>query len=291
MSDKELLAKHNFKFQKKYGQNFLYDPKIPAKIAANCTEGEIAEGEKKDEVIVEIGPGAGILTKELAKRFRAVYAVEIDENLIPILDEALADYDNTTVINRDIMQVNLAEFVSEITENGKYPVSVCANLPYYITTPVIMKLIEECCGFGYITVMVQKEVARRLCAAPTSPDYGAITAEIGLYGSAVKLFDVPSGCFNPRPKVDSAVVRIKLDTPEKYPKDVAAKASVIIKAAFGQRRKTLVNALSGLTGKIRTTDKGELASIITETLGLPGDVRGEKLTAEQFVALARALCV
>ncbi|MBE6706003.1 MAG: ribosomal RNA small subunit methyltransferase A, partial [Ruminococcaceae bacterium] len=241
MSDKDLLQKHNFKFQKKYGQNFLYDPKIPARIAENCTEGEFPENGKKDEVIVEIGPGAGILTKELAKRFRSVSAVEIDENLIPILAESLADFDNVTVTNKDIMQVDLPQFVKEITDDGKYNVSVCANLPYYITTPVIMKLIEECCGFRYITVMVQKEVARRLCAKPGTDDYGAITAEIGLYGSAVKLFDVPAGCFNPRPKVDSAVVRIKLEYPSKYPKDDAKNASTLIKAAFGQRRKTLVN--------------------------------------------------
>lgn len=291
MSDKDLLQKHNFKFQKKYGQNFLYDPKIPAKIAENCTEGEFPEGGKKDEVIVEIGPGAGILTKELAKRFYKVSAVEIDENLIPILAESLADFDNITVINRDIMEVNLPEFAAEITENGKFPVSVCANLPYYITTPVIMKLIEECCGFRYITVMVQKEVARRLCAGPESPDYGAISAEIALYGSAVKLFDVPAGCFNPRPKVDSAVVRIKLDVPEKYPKELTAKASPLIKAAFGQRRKTLVNALSSLGDKIVTTDKTELAGIISETLGVSGDVRGEKLSADQFVTLAGVLFV
>jgi len=289
MSDKDLLQKHNFKFQKKYGQNFLYDPKIPARIAENCTEGEFPENGKKGEVIVEIGPGAGILTKELAKRFMSVSAVEIDENLIPILAESLADFDNVTVTNKDIMQVNLTEFVREITEDGRYPVSVCANLPYYITTPVIMKLIEECCGFRYITVMVQKEVARRLCAKPDSADYGSITAEIGLYGSAVKLFDVPAGCFNPRPKVDSAVVRIKLENPAKYLKEDTANASTLIKASFGQRRKTLVNALSGLSGKIKTTDKNELSDIISETLGVPGDVRGEKLCADQFVKLARVL--
>lgn len=289
MSDKDLLQKHNFKFQKKYGQNFLYDPKIPARIAENCTEGEFPENGKKDEVIVEIGPGAGILTKELAKRFRSVSAVEIDENLIPILAESLADFDNVTVTNKDIMQVDLPQFVKEITDDGKYNVSVCANLPYYITTPVIMKLIEECCGFRYITVMVQKEVARRLCAKPGTDDYGSITAEIGLYGSAVKLFDVPAGCFNPRPKVDSAVVRIKLEYPSKYPKDDAKNASTLIKAAFGQRRKTLVNALSGLSGKIKTTDKTELADIISETLDVPGDVRGEKLCADQFVKLAKVL--
>lgn len=289
MSDKDLLQKHNFKFQKKYGQNFLYDPKIPAKIAENCTEGDFPQDGKKKEVIVEIGPGAGILTKELAKRFYKVAAVEIDENLIPILAESLADFDNVSVTNRDIMEVDLPEFVREITEEGKYPVSVCANLPYYITTPVIMKLIEECCGFGYITVMVQKEVARRLCANPTSPDYGSITAEIGLYGSATKLFDVPAGCFNPRPKVDSAVVRIKLEKPQKYPKDIAAKASLLIKAAFNQRRKTLANTLQALGDKLVSSDKAELSQIIAQTLGVSPDIRGEKLTADDFVKLARVL--
>ena len=137
--------------------------------------------------------------------------------------------------------------------------------------------------------MVQKEVARRLCAKPDSADYGSITAEIGLYGGAVKLFDVPAGCFNPRPKVDSAVVRIKLENPAKYPEKDARNASTLIKAAFGQRRKTLVNALSGLSGKIKTTDKTELAQIITDTLGVAGDVRGEKLCADQFVQLAKVL--
>lgn len=289
MSDKDLLLKHNFKFQKKYGQNFLYDPKIPAKIAENCTESVTLENGVKEDVIVEIGPGAGILTKELAKRFRFVSAVEIDEALIPILAETLADYKNVTVTNNDIMKIDLAAFVAKITENGKYPVSVCANLPYYITTPVIMKLIEERCGFEYITVMVQKEVAKRLCATPQSEDYGAITAEIGLYGSAKKLFDVPAGCFNPRPKVDSAVVRIKLETTPKYSEDILKKASILIKAAFGQRRKTLANSLSGLAGKIKTTDKAELARIISENLNVSADIRGEKLSSEQFVVLAKVL--
>lgn len=289
MSSKDLLEKHNFKFQKKYGQNFLYDPKIPARIAENCTEGKALSDEKKNEVIVEIGPGAGILTKELAKRFYKVSAIEIDENLIPILAESLAGFDNISVLNADIMEVDLTKFVSRITENGKYPVSVCANLPYYITTPVIMKLIESQCGFGYITVMVQKEVAKRLCAVPESPDYGAITAEIGLYGSAVKLFDVPSGCFNPRPKVDSAVVRIRLDSPGKYTEQEIKRASQIIKAAFGQRRKTLVNALLTLSDKIVSNDKSELSEIIEKTLNVPGDIRGEKLNTEQFVSLSRVL--
>lgn len=291
MSDKDLLQKHNFKFQKKYGQNFLYDPKIPAKIADNCTDTEPGEDGKRREVIVEVGPGAGILTKELAKRFMRVAAVEIDENLIPILAESLADFDNITVKNSDIMQVDLRSFVASVTDNGQYPVSVCANLPYYITTPVIMKLIEEGGLFDNITVMVQKEVARRLCASPESADYGSITAEIGLYGSASKLFDVPAGCFNPRPKVDSAVVRIRLVKGGKYPAELSKKASILIKAAFNQRRKTLANTLSGIAGQLKTTDKTELAAIITENLGLPGDVRGEKLTSAQFVELARVLFI
>ncbi len=289
MKDNELLQKHNFKFQKKYGQNFLYDAKIPAKIADNCTEdgGNLPH----PHAIVEVGPGAGILTRELAKRFVSVSAVEIDENLMPILAESLADFPNVTVKNADIMKTDLHSLVREATEGGKYPVSVCANLPYYITTPVIMKLIEEGCSFRYITVMVQKEVARRLCAVPGSADYGAITAVIGLYGEAKKLFDVPAGCFNPRPKVDSAVVRIKLDEVPKYPKETTELACALISAAFGQRRKTLTNALGTLSGKIKTTDKGELSEIIEKTLGVRGDVRGEVLSSARFASLAEALSV
>ncbi len=292
MGDKALLDRHNFKFKKQYGQNFLTDRKIPARIAENCTAlpvPEAEDGRRCDEVILEIGPGAGILTKELALRYRRVAAVEIDPNLIPILSEALADFPNTSVLNEDIMAVDLPAFVAEITENGKYPVSVCANLPYYITTPILMKLLETRCGFGFITVMVQKEVARRLCAAPGSPDYGSISAEIGLYGQAAKLFDVPSGCFNPRPKVDSAVVKISLDKSEKYPIDLADKTSALIRAAFGQRRKTLVNSLSVLGGRLVSQDKAELGRIIANTLGVPEDVRGEKLSTAQFAALAPIL--
>ena len=275
---KDICERFDFGFSKGLGQNFLLDGNVLDKIADAA---EIEDG------VLEVGPGFGVLTKRLAETGKKVVSVEVDKRLIPILDFTLAEFDNVKIIEQDILKTDVAALIKQ--EFGDKKISVAANLPYYITTPVIMKLIEECCGFGYITVMVQKEVARRLCAKPESADYGSITAEIGLYGGAVKLFDVPAGCFNPRPKVDSAVVRIKLEQPEKYPKADARNASILIKAAFGQRRKTLVNALSGLAGKIKTTDKNELAEIISQTLGVPGDVRGEKLTADQFVTLARAL--
>lgn len=297
----ELLQKHNFKFQKKFGQNFLTDPKIPARIAQNCIEYELFEKdgqsycENADEngvispkrpcAVLEIGPGAGILTKELAKRFTKVCAVEIDNNLIPILDEALCDYDNASVINADIMECDLQKLYEDLSQ-GSLPVGVCANLPYYITTPIIMKLIESRLGFCYITVMVQKEVARRLTAPAKSADYGAITAVIGLYGSAKKLFDVSAGSFHPRPNVDSAVVRIKLDNPLQLNDADIKKAAALIKAGFGMRRKTLSNALCSLYPQY---DKATLAKKISEILNASETVRGEELTTFQYVTLARQL--
>lgn len=286
-----ILEKHNFKFQKKYGQNFLTDSRIPSRIAENCTGEVVGENDRRDEAILEIGPGAGILTKELAKRYAKVIAVEIDDNLIPILDETLADYDNVRVINRDIMETDLQSLSVELSEDGKYPLSVCANLPYYITTPVIMKLIEDGAHFRYITVMIQKEVARRLTAPVGSSEYGAITAAISLYGDVKKLFDVSAGNFNPKPKVDSSVVRISIADPPKFTKEEISGASLLIKAAFGQRRKTLVNALCTIADRLVTSDKAELGDIIAKTLGKGADVRGEKLSADEFVTLAKALLV
>lgn len=299
----ELLNKHNFKFQKKYGQNFLTDPKIPARIAQNCVEEKIfgdgytesisENGEiipRRPCAILEIGPGAGILTKELSKRYQKVLAVEIDENLIPVLDEALADFKNTSVINSDIMECDINEIYENLSKNHDgstpLPVSVCANLPYYITTPIIMKLIESRIDFRYITVMVQKEVARRLCALPKTADYGAITAVINLYGSAKKLFDVNAGSFHPRPNVDSAVVRICLDNPHGFSESDIKKASSLIKAGFGMRRKTLSNALCSLYPDY---DKATLAAKISEILGVSETVRGEELNSLQYVDLARNL--
>lgn len=290
----ELLQNHNFKFQKKYGQNFLQDVKIPRRIAMECTsfvfpEGDVVPDEKADSLILEIGPGAGILTKELAKRFKKVVAVEIDTSLEGVLKESLEGYDNIEVVFSDIMDIDLVPFLNEKRkrEDGTLmPVSVCANLPYYITTPIIMKLLEEYPDFNYITVMVQKEVAVRLCAPAGDSEYGAITAQINLFGKAKRLFTVPSGCFYPRPKIDSAVIRIELYSQPKYDNDVAKETSRVIKNAFAMRRKTLSNALSGMYPKLT---KEELGSIITETLGKGSDVRGEKLTTDEFAKLSQRL--
>lgn len=290
----ELLQNHNFKFQKKYGQNFLQDVKIPRRIAMECTsfvfpEGDVVPEEKADSLILEIGPGAGILTKELAKRFKKVVAVEIDTSLEGVLGESLAGYDNIEVVFSDIMDIDLVPFLNEKRrrEDGTLmPVSVCANLPYYITTPIIMKLLEEGAGFDFITVMVQKEVAVRLCAPAGDSEYGAITAQINLYGKAKRLFTVPSGCFYPRPKIDSAVIRIALYDEPRFTKEIALETSKVIKNAFAMRRKTLSNALSGMYPMLT---KEELGAIIAETLGKGTDVRGEKLTTEEFALLAERL--
>lgn len=289
MSDNHLLEKHGFKMQKKYGQNFLKDVRIPSRIAENCTDLELSEGKKAKSLILEIGPGAGILTKELAKRFEKVLAVEIDTELIPILSESLCDFNNITVINKDIMEVELSTLLAEYRGEGeeKLPVSVCANLPYYITTPILMKLLEEYSEFSFITVMVQKEVARRLCAKPKTEDYGSITAVIGLYGTASKLFDVSAGNFNPKPNVDSAVAKISLYNPPKYTKEQIKKTSKVIKAAFSMRRKTLVNTLMSLGAEGYDT-KDDLSQL-TESMFGNKNVRGEELSTEQFVALAERL--
>ena len=282
-----LLEKHHFSFNKKYGQNFLQDVKIPRRIASVCTKyGQEAEG-RIPALILEIGPGAGILTKELAAVYEKVVAVEIDENLKPVLTEALDGVPNAEVMYGDVMAVDLAALLAEkrVTADGRtLPVSVCANLPYYITTPILMKLIEGDYGVDFITVMVQKEVAARLAASPGSADYGAITAAVGLRASVERLFVVPSGCFYPRPKVDSAVVRFAFYDPPKYTPSQIEKASAVIKAAFAVRRKTLVNALS----QSFPHDKAALAEILV-SLGLSETVRGEVLPPETFVKLAEAL--
>ncbi len=270
--------------QKKYGQNFLTDVRIPIRIAENCTDFDVSDGKTAESLMLEIGPGAGILTKELARRFTRVVAVEIDEELIPVLEDSLSGFDNITVINRDVMKVDLAETLAPFREHdgGILPVSVCANLPYYITTPVLMKLLEEYDGFSFITVMVQKEVARRLCAKPGDADYGAITAAVNLYGRVTKLFDVSAGNFNPKPKVDSSVIKISLYSPSRYSPEQIKKASRVIKAAFSMRRKTLVNTLSEFGTKEKITE------IVTELFGKP-TVRGEELSTEQFVTLSERL--
>lgn len=282
----QVLKDHDFKFQKKYGQNFLQDVKIPRRISMECTdfvfETEEEPKEKAKSLVLEIGPGAGILTKELAKRFERVVAVEIDESLEGVLKETLSGFDNASVVFNDIMNVNLDEFLSKYRGDEKLPVSVCANLPYYITTPIIMKLLEEYEDFSYITVMVQKEVAQRLCSTPKDADYGAITAQINLYGKVKRLFTVPSGCFFPRPKVDSAVIRIELFKNSPFTKQQRQGASKLIKAAFATRRKTLVNSLQPLFPDM---SKQDIANVIFRATGKDENVRGEKLTCEDFIKL------
>ncbi len=272
---KSLLGEEGTHLRKEYGQNFLIRREIPERIAEECSG-------NKESMILEIGPGIGCLTSALARRYEKVVAVEIDSHLLPILDKTLAEFDNATVVNQDIMKVDLAALVAEYAEGRE--VSVCANLPYYITTPILMALLESGAPFRSITVMVQAEVAARLCARAGDDTYGAITAVLGYYGEVRRLFTVPASAFLPAPKVNSAVVRIDLyDTPRYTPKDKKL-FFALIKAAFEMRRKTLVNAVSA---KLPYT-KEQVASAL-ESLGLSDKIRGERLSTADFASLADAL--
>lgn len=273
---REILSAFGTTTKKGFGQNFLINQSIPERIAENCCD-------DSDSVIVEIGPGIGCLTAELAKRYKKVIAFEIDKTLIPVLAYTLGEYKNVEVINEDIMEVDLAAVLAEKAAGER--ISVCANLPYYITTPILMRLLESGIPFDCITVMVQAEVAARLAAAPGSADYGAVTASLCYYGQPKRLFTVAAGNFMPAPKVNSAVVRIDLykDKPVK-PKDEKLFFAVI-KAAFGQRRKTLTNALS--TGFPDRT-KEELTEAVT-ACGFDERIRGERLSTADFAALADKL--
>lgn len=272
---KQIMSVFGIKFHKEFGQNFLTNKMVVEDIAEYCCEG-------RSNTILEIGPGIGTLTNELAQRYEKVIALEIDRGLIPVLSYTLDEYDNVTVINEDVMKADIEALLAPYFEGG---VSVCANLPYYITTPILMKLLESRLPFDYITVMVQSEVADRLCAKAGSKNCGAITAVLSYYGEAEKLFKVSAGNFMPPPKVDSSVVRIRLykDKPCK-PKDEELFFKVI-KAAFEQRRKTLQNALSCGFPEI---PKEKLAEVI-EKAGHRPDIRGEKLNVEEFCALADLL--
>lgn len=273
---RELMAEAGISFRKEYGQNFLTNRIIPEEIAENCTD-------SLDSMIIEIGPGIGCLTAELASRYKKVIAVEIDKGLIPVLNKTLSEFDNVTVINEDVMKLDIKALVDRYSEG--MPVSVCANLPYYITTPILMHLIESGVKFSSITVMVQNEVAARLAAKPGTADYGAITAVIGYYGEVRKLFKVSAGSFVPMPKVDSAVVRIDLYDEKPYvPKDEKLFRN-IIKAAFEMRRKTLSNAIGAKLG----FSKAAVAEAL-RSLGLDENVRGERLSVSDFVKLSDALC-
>lgn len=273
---KSVMADAGITFRKEFGQNFLINRIIPEEIAEQCAD-------DPESMILEIGPGIGCLTAELACRYAKVVAVEIDKGLIPVLDRTLAEFDNVTVINEDVMKIDLPKLIAEHSEGR--PVSVCANLPYYITTPILMMLLESGVKFRTITVMVQSEVAQRLVAPPGKADYGAITAILGYYGTVRRLFKVSAGSFVPAPKVDSAVIRIDLYREPKYtPKDETLMRNVI-KAAFEMRRKTLQNALSA---KLQGYTKDEIKDAII-SIGYPETVRGECLSTEDFVKLSDLL--
>ena len=273
---KDWLLAAGIEPKKKYGQNFLLQPEIPLRIAEAC-------GAKSNDAILEIGPGAGTMTQFLAQLYRKVVAVEIDGSLLPVLSRVLEPYSNVTVLHGDILKTDLRALFSEYF-SGMH-VSVCANLPYYITTPILMLLLESGLPLDHITVMVQKEVADRLCAPPASSDYGAVTAVVRYYASAEKLFRVSAGHFTPPPKVDSAVIRLSLHS--KPPVSVKSKELLfrVIRAAFAQRRKTLLNALSSA---FPCSGKAELERVLN-TCGLAPNIRGERLSLEDFAVLSDTL--
>ena len=270
---KQVMGMFHLTFRKEFGQNFLTDRSVVEDIADACCQ-------DANSTILEIGPGMGTLTYELALRHKSVVALEIDRGLIPVLDYTLGEFDNVTVHNEDVMQADLEALLAPAFEDG--PVSVCANLPYYITSPILMKLLECGLPFDYITVMIQKEVADRLCSPAGGKDYGAITAVLSYYGEAEKLFVVPADKFIPAPKVDSAVIRIRLYKERPYhPKDEALMFRTI-KAAFAQRRKTLSNALSAGFSELT---KDQINAIIADC-GFEPTVRGERLDIAEFIQLS-----
>ena len=273
---KQTMAMFSINFRKEFGQNFLTDNFVVEDIADNCSD-------SNTKTVLEIGPGIGSLTKELAERYENVVAIEIDNGLIPVLKYTLGSYPNIKVINEDVMKCDLAGILAPYFEKGG--VSVCANLPYYITTPILMMLLESNLPFDYITVMIQEEVADRLCAAPGGKACGAITAVLNYYGSPEKLFTVRSDRFIPEPKVDSAVVRIKLHKEKPYKPLDEATFFRTIRGAFEQRRKTLPNSLSSVFGEI---SKEEITDIISQC-GLDVNIRGERLTMDDICLLANKL--
>ena len=273
----EVLQRHNFTFQKKYGQNFLVDPNVLERVMD-------AAGVSGEDCVLEIGPGIGTMTQLLAERAGKVVAVEIDRNLIPILEETLSPYSNVTVINEDILKLDVEETI-RVRGEGR-PVKVVANLPYYITTPIIMSLLEGGAPLESITVMVQKEVAERMQAGPGTKDYGALSLAVQYYSRPEVVANVPPNCFIPRPNVGSAVIRLtRYGTPPVQAAD-PGKLFTVIRASFNQRRKTLANSLGNAPGL--SVSRERVAGILEE-MGLPAMIRGEALTLEQFAALSDRL--
>ena len=273
----EILQKYNFNFQKKFGQNFLIDEHVLDKIirAAEIT---------KDDYVLEIGPGIGTMTQYLACAAREVTAVEIDRALIPILEDTLKEYDNVSIINEDILKVDIAALAKE--KNGGRPIKVVANLPYYITTPIIMGLFESHVPIDSITIMVQKEVADRMQEGPGSKEYGALSLAVQYYAKPEIVVNVPPSCFMPQPKVGSAVIRLTRHSEPPVTVKSEKLLFQVIRASFNQRRKTLANGLAnyGAFG----LPKEELQACIEE-LGVPVNIRGEALSLEQFAQLSNII--
>ncbi|MCF2683286.1 16S rRNA (adenine(1518)-N(6)/adenine(1519)-N(6))-dimethyltransferase RsmA [Faecalicatena contorta] len=273
-----VLQKYNFSFQKKFGQNFLIDTHVLDKIIR-------AAGITKDDMVLEIGPGIGTMTQYLAEAAGKVTAVEIDKNLIPILEDTLSEYDNVTIINEDVLKLDIRRLADE--ENQGRPIKVVANLPYYITTPIIMGLFENHVPMESITVMVQKEVADRMQTGPGSKDYGALSLAVQYYAEPYIVANVPPNCFMPRPRVGSAVIRLTCH--KQPPVEVKDEKLMfdIIRASFNQRRKTLANGLKN-SDKLKYS-REEIEEAI-QSLGKGASVRGEALTLEEFAALSNRLC-
>lgn len=273
----EVLQKHGFHFQKKFGQNFLIDTGVLDRIIA------AAQITRKD-CVLEIGPGIGTMTQYLAESAREVVAVEIDKALIPILEDTLSAYDNVTVINEDILKVDINRIVCE--RNGGRPIKVVANLPYYITTPIIMGLFEQHVPLRSITIMVQREVADRMQVGPGTKDYGALSLAVQYYARPEIVANVPPNCFIPRPNVGSAVIRLTRHEEPPVQVEDEERMFALIRASFNQRRKTLVNGLSNAK-ELGLTKERVIA--VLEQMGLPVTVRGEALMLEQFAQLSNLL--
>ena len=273
----EVLQRHNFTFQKKYGQNFLIDVSVLERVLG-------AAGITSKDCVLEIGPGIGTMTQCLAERAGKVIAVEIDRNLIPILDETLSAYSNVTVLNEDILKLDIGRLARE--EGGGRPLKVVANLPYYITTPIVMGLLEGDAPLCSITVMVQKEVAERMQASPGTKAYGALSLAVQYYARPEVVANVPPNCFIPRPNVGSAVVHLTRHGTPPVQADDERKMFALIRASFNQRRKTLANSLGNAAGLGISRDRVAEA---LEEMGLPAMVRGEALTLEQFAELSNRL--
>lgn len=273
----EILQKYHFNFQKKFGQNFLIDTHVLDKIID-------ASGVTEDDFVLEIGPGIGTMTQYLCERAREVVAVEIDKNLIPILSDTLKNYSNVTVINEDILKLDICKLAEE--KNQGKPIKVVANLPYYITTPIIMGLFESHVPIDSITIMVQKEVAERMQEGPGSKEYGALSLAVQYYAKPEIVANVPPNCFMPRPNVGSAVIR--LTRHEKPPVEVEDEKLMfrIIRASFNQRRKTLANGLNN-SPEIHLPKEVIQESIVS--LGVPENIRGEALSLEQFAELSNEI--